>query len=131
MRRTTVKFRRIFQSAVRLRNKNSVFYSFQLEEKGPYVYSTKSKNVNVKFENGKVTSTPFEQAKFNKTLTEKECPTCTAHDKVCCHFHFQLSISMCRRYLAWRDVDDLMITISIIIFLNSYTWHKIGRICPD
>ena len=55
---------------------------FQLKETGPYVYSTKSKQVYVKFENGKVTSTSFDQAKFNKTLTEKECPTCTEDDKV-------------------------------------------------
>ena len=43
-----------------------------------------SKKVDVKFENGKVTSKSFEQAKFNKTLTEKECgKTCHENDKVC------------------------------------------------
>lgn len=52
-------------------------------EKGPYVYSIESKKVGVKFDTGKVTSKSFEQAKFNKTLTEKECPECREDDKVC------------------------------------------------
>ena len=58
-------------------------FEFQLKEIGPYIYSTKSKKVGVKFENGKVTSTSFDQAKFNKTLTKKECPKCNENDKVC------------------------------------------------
>lgn len=36
----------------------------------------------MKFETGKVTSKSFEQAKFNKTLTEKECKTCREDDEV-------------------------------------------------
>ncbi|KAL9953295.1 hypothetical protein ACROYT_G040691 [Oculina patagonica] len=54
----------------------------KLVERGPYVYSIESKKVDVKFETGKVTSKSFEQAKFNKTLTEKECPTCREDDKL-------------------------------------------------
>jgi len=42
-----------------------------------------SKKVGVKFENGQVTSRSFEQAKFNKTLTENECESCHEDDEVC------------------------------------------------
>ena len=45
-----------------------------------------SKKVGVKFENGQVTSRSFEQAKFNKTLTEKECDSCHEDDEVCPRF---------------------------------------------
>ena len=45
-----------------------------------------SKKVGVKFENGKVTSKSFEQAKFNKTLTLKECSSCHEDDEVCPYF---------------------------------------------
>ena len=41
-----------------------------------------SKKIDVKFEKGQVTSKSFEQAKFNKTLTEKECKTCREDDEV-------------------------------------------------
>lgn len=56
--------------------------SFKLRQRGPYVYSVTSKRIDVKFENGKVTSKKFEQAKFNKTLTNEECPTCSENDEV-------------------------------------------------
>ena len=45
-----------------------------------------SKKVGVRFKKGQVTSKSFEQAKFNKTLTEKECETCREDDKVCPYF---------------------------------------------
>jgi len=54
----------------------------KLVERGPYVYSMVSKKVGVRFKKGQVTSKSFEQAKFNKTLTEKECETCREDDKL-------------------------------------------------
>ena len=56
---------------------------YQLEEKGPYIYTTESVKVDVKFENDRVTSKTFDKAKFNKTLTAKECPKCNENDQVC------------------------------------------------
>ncbi|CAH3044331.1 unnamed protein product, partial [Pocillopora meandrina] len=54
----------------------------KLRQRGPYVCSVTSKRIDVKFENGKVTSKKFEQAKFNKTLTNEECPTCSENDEL-------------------------------------------------
>ncbi|KAJ7315270.1 CD36, partial [Desmophyllum pertusum] len=65
-------------------NKDGFLYRGEkpkLVEKGPYVYSTESKKVSVEFEKGLVTSKSFDKAKFNKALTEKECPKCREDDE--------------------------------------------------
>lgn len=54
----------------------------KLEEKGPYIYTTESVKVDVKFENDQVTSKTFDKAKFNETLTAKECPKCSENDQL-------------------------------------------------
>lgn len=54
----------------------------KLEEKGPYIYTTESVKVDVKFENNRVTSKTFDKAKFNETLTAKECPKCNENDQL-------------------------------------------------
>ncbi|PFX19537.1 uncharacterized protein LOC111338069 [Stylophora pistillata] len=66
-------------------NKDEFFYRGEkpkLRQAGPYVYSITSKRVDVKFEDAKVTSKPFEKAEFNKKLTKEECPTCGEDDKL-------------------------------------------------
>ncbi|CAH3030946.1 unnamed protein product [Porites evermanni] len=66
-------------------NKDGFLYRQEkpkLEEKGPYIYTTKSEKVDVKFENDRVTSKTFDKAKFNKTLTDKECPKCNENDQL-------------------------------------------------
>ena len=57
--------------------------SFQLEERGPYVYTTTSRKIEVKFDaSGKVTYKTFQQQKFNEEMTSKLCPKCHENDKV-------------------------------------------------
>ncbi|KAL9950866.1 hypothetical protein ACROYT_G043436 [Oculina patagonica] len=69
-----------------IKNKEGFLYKRelpQLEERGPYVYTTMSRKIEVKFDaSGKVTFKTFKQQKFNEEMTSKLCPECQEDDKL-------------------------------------------------
>jgi len=97
----------------------------KLKEIGPYIYSTKSKKVGVKFESGKVTSTSFDQAKFNKTLTKKECPKCNENDKVTILNSAYLVLM--QRFGSAKDFSTALIPYALRIWISTLNYQNMGN----
>ena len=62
-----------------------LFFTQQLQQKGPYVYTTLLRKIDVLFDNitKKVTYKNFIQQEFDESSTKEKCPSCNENDKVC------------------------------------------------
>ncbi|XP_068682792.1 lysosome membrane protein 2-A-like [Montipora foliosa] len=108
-------------------NRDAFLYRSQkptLKETGPYVYTTKAKQVGVKFENGKVTSTSFDQITFNKTLTKKECPKCSKHDQVTVLNPAYLGLM--KEFGSAKDFSTALIPLALKILFKQLTGNQTG-----
>ncbi|XP_068729884.1 lysosome membrane protein 2-A-like isoform X1 [Montipora capricornis] len=108
-------------------NRDAFLYRSQkprLKETGPYVYTTKAKQVGVKFENGKLTSTSFDQITFNKTLTKEECPKCSKHDQVTVLNSAYLGLM--KEFGSAKDFSIALIPLALKILFKQLTGNQTG-----
>ncbi|KAK3730153.1 hypothetical protein QZH41_016926, partial [Actinostola sp. cb2023] len=57
-------------------------YDKWFEERGPYIYTTTTKKINVIFQPGLLSYKQYTKQEFDATLTKEKCPECSENDKM-------------------------------------------------
>lgn len=55
---------------------------FQFDERGPYIYTTKTKKIEIKFGTGTVSFKQYKTQSFDAKATALKCPKCSENDQV-------------------------------------------------